>query len=416
MFAGQFIVGLTCFAQEAAESATAESESASDSSTTEVATKPAKRKAQKVSQSRKIEPELTYRTAAFTRRFRSVYFKPGTDSDYVDQLYLTFTMSRQYDYRHDVVIEPSVRTHRQRPKQALETVIEQGYVRIQASDTVVVTAGKKTEYDGSGFMVNPSDLLNETKDLFDTLYQREGKFFTRVVKRFGNHSLGVGYIPARGKELSYGRAWVTASSDLFDTDIRLQFTNQRRELNTVGASAARFFGDHVELHFDGRYQQRQRHEGDELAPDSPEANSSYGFEDASGYYLAGSRLVLTPRRTIVLEGIQNQSGLLPSDFENFYNEKRKKDDPGDPESRLIGRHYGFISYQDDDSIKAVHLGLSHLVNINDQSSFSVAQARYYLSPITSVEWTYTAFTGNVNTEFGEMPFAGTAYLIFRGRF
>jgi len=370
----------------------------------------------KAAESTKIEPELTYRSAFMARRYRSAFFDTKKDTNYVDQLYLSFLFARQYDYRHEVVLEPSIRTQRNRPKSPLETVIEQGYVRLQvAKDTQIVT-GKKTEYEGSGFMVSPSDLLNEKKDIFDAQYQREGKFFTKILRRFGSHSLGVGYIPSRGQENSYGRAWLLASSDIGETDLRLQFTNQRRELNTYGLSVARFMGDMFEFHFDGRYQQRQRHLEDDVPVDSPEAHSSYKFKDASGYYLGGSRIVLTPRRSVILEGIQNQSGLLPDDFKAYYAEIRKKDDPGDPESRLIGRRYAFFSYQDDDSVAGLHIGLSHLTNINDLSTFFSGQLRFYLSPITSVEISQTTFTGGVDTEFGEMPFGSTSYLVFRGRF
>ena len=370
----------------------------------------------KVSESTKIEPEITYRSAFMTRRFRSAFFSDKKDTNYVDQLYLTFLFARQYDYRHDVVIEPSIRTPRNRPNSPLELLIEQGYVRLQVGKDTQITTGKKTEYEGSGFMVSPSDLLNEKKDIFDSQYQREGKFFTKIVQRFGSHSLGLGYRPARGKDNSFGKLWLQGATDLADIDMRFQFTNQRRELNTFGLSLARFFGDTIEFHFDGRYQQRQRHIDDNPALDSPEANSSYKFEDASGYYLGGSRIVVTPRRSVIIEGIQNQSGLLPDDFKAYYTEVRRKDEPDDPETRLIGRHYAFVSYQDDDSVQGLHIGLSYLTNLNDKSTFFTGQLRRYLSPITSVELAQTTFTGSVNTEFGEMPFGSTSYLVFKGRF
>ena len=88
----------------------------------------------------------------------------------------------------------------------------------------------------------------------------------------------------------------------------------------------------------------------------------------------------------------------------------------DPQTKLLGRHYGFFSYQDDDTLKSTHLALNVLVNTDDESLFVSSAVRHYITPITSVELAPTFFKGGVDTEFGEMPFAHAIYLVFRGRF
>lgn len=372
-----------------------------------------------------IEPSVLYRLGALKPIKESVYHKED-HGDFADQLYLTLKYSKTYNYVHRVHLEPSFRTIRNNPATWEDYVIEQAFVETELFSPLLVTAGKKTEYEGSGFIVNPSDLLNENKDIFDPVYQSQGVEFTRFKIRTDAFTLGIGMIPRRGRPSNEGRFWSQFSTDVLDVDLRLQFTHHQAEKSTTGLSMQRFFGGSFELHFDGRYQSRQR------SPDSSGNSavrfSTYAGEDtinpkddaASGYYLGGSRLIFTPRRTLVMEYITNQSGLLPEEFKVFYDDLRadtvKTGNVKDPPTKLLGRHYGFVSYQDDDSVKSTHLALNLLVNTDDQSSFASGAIRYYMSPITSIELAPTIFKGEPNSEFGEMPFAHAIYLVLRGRF
>ena len=107
---------------------------------------------------------------------------------------------------------------------------------------------------------------------------------------------------------------------------------------------------------------------------------------------------------------------LPEEFKNYYDGLRSATTVKDPPTKLLGRHYGFVSFQDDDSLKSTHLALNVLVNTDDQSSFVSSAIRYYITPITSIEFAPTVFKGERDTEFGEMPFAHAIYLVLRGRF
>jgi hypothetical protein len=203
------------------------------------------------------------------------------------------------------------------------------------------------------------------------------------------------------------------SADVLEAEIRMQQTFQETDKSTTGLSLSRFFGESFELHYDGRYQSHQRGG----ARQREREFSSYQYEDPSLYFVAGSRYVVTNKRTIVLEGVQNQSGLMPLEFEAFYMSLAEGSDrERNPDNRLLGRHYGFISYQDEDSVPRTLLSTSLLVNTDDKSTFASVQVKHTLSPLTSVEFAPSFFRGGQYTEFGEMPFSNMVYLVFRGRF
>lgn len=382
--------------------------------------------ADSISETTKFEPELIYRAASLVPVKESVYHDPK-HVDFVDQIYIILHLTRTYNYVHEVVIEPAFRTLRNNPASwDKDHVVEQAYVESAIKPWLSLTAGKKAEFEGSGFFVNPSDLLNENKDVFDPLYQKEGVVFGRLTVRSGDFSLGLGYIPERGVAAKKGRAWMKASGQVAEIDIKLQATSQESEKATVGLSAQRFFGGAFELHTDSRYQSRQRDQKDGNV--GPMAYSAYSGidvkdnkdDDASGYYLAGTRYVFSHQRTFIAEYIQNQSGLLPDDFLRYFDQLRQDTIETkrviDPPTKILGRHYGFVGYQDDALIKGVHLSINALQNTDDNSNFVAMIARYHLSPITSIELAPTIFKGGKNTEFGEMPFASATYLVFKGRF
>lgn len=373
-----------------------------------------------------IEPNVLYRLGKLLPRNHSAYHRPE-HSDYFDQLYLTLKFQKTYDYVHQVVIEPSIRTQRENPDD-LEYFIEQAYVESAAGKRFSFTAGKKTEFEGAGFIVNPSDLLNEDKDILDQVYQKEGVVFTRARVRVADFNLGLGIIPISALPTTAGRAWLTVNGEIKEVELRLQVTHNETEKTATGLSIARFIGEHFELHFDGNYRSRQRSQRSRKEL-SYLTYSSYTIKnednqvidsEGSGYYLAGSRIILTPRRTIVIEAITQQSGLLPDQFKLYFDYYRNERDNGrfgmTPPTRLIGRHYAFFSLQDDDSLPSTHLSANFLMNTDDQSKFIVFSARNALSEVTSVELSPTFFLGEVDSEYGEMPFQQAVYLIFRGRF
>lgn len=364
-------------------------------------------------ESTKIEPELTYRMAYLDMRESSAFHKES-HQDYLDQLYLNLSFFRDRDLRQEVVLEPTVRTPRGNPNGPLETVIEQGYVRFALGKYLSVTAGRKAEYDGSGFVTNPSDLLNEDRDQFDPLAQKKGKNFSRISFKSGPIGLSIGFIPNLGNRLRTGRLWLQGAAEFWDIDLKVQQTIQETEKSTIGLSASRFFGDHFELHYDGRYQAKQRTAAEQEERDF----SSYQRDDSSLYYLGGTRIVFANRRTIILEGIQNQSGLESFELEDYhhYLESQSDDTRPNPPTRIIGRHYGFFAYQDEGTLSKTALGCSFLVNSDDKSVFSTISAKYTLSPITNVELAPTFFRGHKYSEFGELPFASAVNLIFRGKF
>ncbi len=371
----------------------------------------------------RIEPYLTYRLSALKPRKESVYHKKD-HVDQADQIYLTLKFVRVYDYRHEIGIEPSLRTYRNNPANWEPPIVEQAYIESAISKSLSFTVGKKLEYEGSGFMVNPSDLLNENKDVFDSLYQKEGVVFSRIRHQSDWGTFSLGYIPKRSQAVSSGKAWFAANLEAYEIDIRSQVTVQESDKTTVGLSMARFFGDHFELHTDSRYQRRQRKIAElDFMEYSPYVGPNLESQDddlPSLFYVVGSRYVLPPRRTLVFEYISNESGLLPIDFkrrnENLRTETLDNGRVKEPPTRLLGRHFGFFSYQDDDTLSQTHLAATVLVNTDDQSIYGTLGAKYTLSPITSVELAPNFFMGRKDSEFGEMPFFNAYYLIFRGRF
>lgn len=375
----------------------------------------------------KIEPELIYRMAKLVPQKESVYKKDDSlTGDFFDQIYMTLRFSRTYDYVHEVVLEPTIRTTREKPSSwDTSNFADQAYLESAVNSWLTLTVGKKTEFSGFGFFVNPSDLLNEHKENFDSLYQREGVVFGRLRARFGDFSLGLGFIPERGAPSSEGRGWVTLAGQVAEVDMSLAATHHQSEKTTVGFSAQRFFGSSFELHTDSRYQAKQRYQtSGNTEPQSAYAGPNTEInadDDPSAYFLNGTRYVITHQRSAVFEYIVNQSGLLPEEFVVYHDDLRRKKEESktnvkEPPKQILGRHYVFVGYSDEGLAKGMKLSLNALQNTDDKSTFVSLSARYHLSPITSVELAPTFFQGERDSEFGEMPFAAVTYLTFRGRF
>lgn len=363
-----------------------------------------------------IKPDFTYRFAGLKRNTQSAYHKEE-HKDFVDQIYLTLKMTKTLDYDHKVVLEPTIRSKRNNPD-ALDLddlhMIDQAYLESAISSHFTITAGKKTEYRGSGLFMNPSDLLNEDKDLYDPLYQREGKFMTRLSLDFASWNLGLGFLPRRAGLLSQGRPWLYLQGNVFDFDVVLQQTFHYRDKSTTGYSLARFFGEHIELHVDGRFQSRQRSETD-LPERAGSDQLSYKKNDASSQIVSGSRFVFTPKRSLTVEYIWNQSGLLNHEYTDIYLPTvRVGDQVADPLSHPVKRRYAFASFFDEETVSSLRLGVSSLYGLGDSSCFVSPNLKYTISSMTSIEYAPMFFFGDSLTEFGQMPFGEVHYVTFRG--
>ena len=371
----------------------------------------------------KIESTLIYRASLLSPRLRSVYHKKE-HGDFADQPYAVFRFIHYSGHIPDVVIEPAIRTVRNNPAKWDDPIVHQAYLDIDLGKAWTMTTGKKVEYRGSGFLVNPSDLLNEQKDLFDPLYQQEGIFFSRLSWHHQDSKIGYGFIPVRGQPSKEGKAWITGETELAQAEILMQFTMQESDKFTSGLSIQRFFGDHIEFHFDGRFQARQRKLSEfewlrysEAIGANPDTQSD---DKRTIYSLLGSRLVLSSRSSVTFEYMGNQSGLAPMDFSRrfteFAAEKAETEKVREPPTQYLGRRYGFFAYQNDEILPRAHFSISVLANLEDKSTFTSLTAKKALTKSTSAEVTPMIFRGGERTEFGEMPFSSVIYLTLRGKF
>jgi hypothetical protein len=295
-------------------------------------------------------------------------------------------------------------------------VIQQGFIESQlAGGLFLLTTGKKVEFDGPGILMNPSDLLNEDKDLIDPLYQREGKFFTRLAISGVAGKVGLGFIPLRAAFAGKGKAWLQGQTQIAGIDLRLQATMQSEDKATTGFSASRFFaGDRLELHVDGRYQSRQRSPGEQRE----RSFSSFKHLDPSMFVLAGGRFVIAGKRSATIEFMQNQSGLDRKEFRDFLASIEAQDEASNdkkPDSRFLGRTYAFLAFHDEDSLPKTRISASVLQNALDQSTFASVELRRSISPLISLSVNPTFFSGGTDSEFGEMPFSSIIYLQATGR-
>jgi hypothetical protein len=360
----------------------------------------------------KVGAFFSYRFAGLKRRDNSV-FHDEAHKDYVDQMYLAPNFKMTSGFDHLVLLEPAFYNERDDPNDLLFR-LDQAYIDTSLGPKISLTAGKKVEYRGSGFATNPSDLLNENKDFFDSLEQRQGSEFTRLSFSIVDSTLTLGFIPKVAQNFNDGKLWLTLAGEYFRSDVLLAYTHHKTEKSTTGFSLSRFVADSLELHVDARYQSRQR------APEEQDERRYSRFlqEDPSGYYLVGSRVIFSNRRTLILEGIANESGLADEELAAFHDAKKLRRDSGKvqrPPVRIIGKRYGFLSYQDSDSIAALSTAFSILHNLDDRSSFIYLSLKYQISNLTNIELVPTYFKGKLGQEFGEMPIEDAYYLVLRGR-
>ncbi|NDE15197.1 hypothetical protein EBZ80_09745 [bacterium] len=364
----------------------------------------------------RIRPEVIYRMSSLGRRASAVFHRKTEDKDFVDQMYATLRFDSTWDYEDSAVFEAGIRTPRSAPNSPVELIIHQAFIESQLSGgRWTLTTGKKVEYDGPGILMNPSDLLNEDKDLIDPLYQREGKFFTRVSTSGSGWKLGLGFIPLRAAMAGKGKAWLQSQAQVAGADLRLQMTSQVDDGLTTGFSASRFvLGDNLEVHVDARQQSRQR----DVSVQRERAYSSLKQTDPSLLALAGGRVVVSGKRSTTLEFMQNQGGLTPGAFKDFFAYIASLDDSNadkKPDSRFLGRRYAYLAYHDEDALPKTRVGASVLQNLDDRSTFSSIEIRRAVSPLISMALTPSFFSGSAGSEFGEMPFSSIVYFQVTGR-
>jgi hypothetical protein len=327
---------------------------------------------------------------------------------------LSLKLVKTFNFLDEIVLEPVIRTKRENPMQ-METAIDQAYISAILGDSFMLTAGKYLNTGGSGFFVNPSDLLNEDKDLFDPLYQREGKILTQIGWSHGLNSAILGYMPKRDRETEDGTAFAKFSTEISGAKTYLTYAYNKDDLSTFGLNISRFFGERIEFHLDSRFQLRQR------TPEIHRERShsvKYGQYSSSGYYLFGSRVVLTPQKTFIVEGIFQESGLKKNEIASYLRKEEADRETINPsqQSRIIGQRYAFVAYRDESFIHRTRIHLSALYNIEDQSSYASVEAKYTFSPIINISFTPTFNMGKRYTEFGEAFASAIYYVSLSGMF
>ncbi len=367
-----------------------------------------------------FSPELIYRRAYIDLRKDAIYFKDDY-RNFADQLYLSFKFSKSFKYINEVVFDPVIRTPKLNPTNDLELVVAQAYAHFFTTKNIFFSVGKKLEFDGSGFLINPSDLLNQDKDIYDPLKQREGKFFTRIGFQSDLITSSISFIPKRDSSVEDFSILSKNYFELFGMDTSVQYMFNRTEKSTFGLSMNKFWNDFIETHVDGRYQTRQKRPDTSYSVQEPERDfTDKALSDSSVYVVGGLRLVLSSKRSLVLETIYKESGLDEEQTVNFLeDEKRRKriaKASVNPPTTIIGRNYVFLAYNDEDTIKKMKFTTSWLYNILDKSSFINIDIDYKVSPIVSMGLSPMFNIGSKNTEFGESYLKNVCYLTLKATF
>lgn len=364
-----------------------------------------------------ISPELIYRRAYIDLRKDSIYMK-NDYRNFADQIHLSLKISKSYEYVNEVVIEPILRSKKFNPKE-LEWVIAQAYSSFFVSNNIFFTIGKKLEFEGSGFLISPSDLLNQDKNIYDPLTQKEGKFFTRIGYQSDSISSSISFIPNRESELEDFSILSKTYFELFGIDTNFQYMFSRREKSTLGLSLNKFWNDFLETHVDSRYQTRQKDPAVNYSAKEPERQfSDKDINDSSFFVTSGIRVVLSPKRSIVLENIYKQSGLTSDQTQEFFDSEERISQTGEISSldTIIGRNYVFLAYNDEDSIKKLKFTASALYNVLDHSSFINIDMDYKVFPLVTMGLSPMFNIGKKRTEFGEAYIKQVCYLTLKATF
>lgn len=359
-----------------------------------------------------IRPSFHYRLIGLTTNNESVFHK-DEHQDNNQQVVLTAMVKGKSGYQHEYVLEPSIRTKRSRfDENQLETRFEQGYVNTKLANRLYVQAGKKEEYEGPGVLVNPSDLLNEDRKLFDSLYYRQGKMLARVQTSIGsNQTLSVTALPKKGQGSKEAAGLFRYNVMAGSTNATVKYKYSRDVKSTWALSGSQFLGEFLEVHAEGRYQSKQR-----SADDFRErAFSDWRQDDPSLAGLGGVRLIFAPQRSFVGEYIANQSGLTKDEYVNFLTSLKTGGElDREPDDRLLSRQYALAAYYDEKLIPNSTFEIAFVRCLLDGSSFSSAKIQWHVSEVTAIELNGILYRGAELTEFGEMPFRNIGYLSFIG--
>lgn len=372
-----------------------------------------------------VKPTVQYRQAGIARRESSPYHRTS-NKDFSDQVAIGLKLIRTHKLVNEIVLEPVFRTVKEDPQEN-EFTIDQAYAKGMRGKWSLL-GGKIAERFGSGFFVNPSDITNEDRDLFDPFYQNQGRSLFRIGYQSGSWSTSLAFIPRQNKNATEGKPWLNLTGLLWDTDINFQATFNKNEKATIGLSLARFFGEVVELHADTKVQQKARSREravertifDCEAVNSFETNArnQYGFECLSAENdgttidsVVGGRLVFSAKRTFIVEGIQNQSGLTREELENYYHyvaaSRDIRSQEADNPTRTLGRQYLLIAYQDEDTLPQTQMTLAVINNLADESRFFNPELKWTMNPLLKFSLSYLGYAGKPDTEFGSHPFSDT---------
>jgi hypothetical protein len=368
--------------------------------------------AQTESNSVQVNPELIYRFGALSIREESSLYDEGRDRDVVDQFYGSLTFRKDLDYTDTVFLQPAIYTLRENPSQ-IRTRFDQAYVQVALGEMLSLTAGKKLEIRGAAFMTNPSDLLNEDRDILDPLNQREGKGMVRMTWSGSGRSLGLGFLPKPGGSKDEGRVWMIGQARLGNFDSGFQLINNRGQKSTVGLTGSWFWGEKSLFYGEYRYQSKRR-----PAADQPEqefiAEQSKSIQQAS----LGLRQIMSDRNSVSIEYYMNNGGASTTELLDYFKSQEalraEEKTPNDPFARLVGRDYAGISYHGDKLPYNLSLTTTYIANIHDKSSFISANFKYHRSELFSLAYSPVWFTGSRFTEFGENPVAQVHYLVVNG--
>ncbi len=367
-----------------------------------------------------FKPAVIYRSSFLTLRKESSFNQELKGRrTYADQIYLSLKVSRQYKFINKIVFEPSFSTERTNPNTTINR-IDQGYIETYFGKKFKFVAGKRADYSGNGFFVNPSDLINENKSLYDDLKLREGKFMLRLNYLHGDWNLGLGFLPLLANDLEDAKGYAEVRTNLWDTEMGLAYSFNRKYESTVGFSVSRFFWDLFDIHIDGRYETKSHLDNISAnaritsVSNRPAGVEAKSEDDGSLYFAGGTRFIFSPKRTLVVEYILNQAGLNQAEaafyLENLIN-------PGeDPEDFLIGRSYAALSYQDEDTLNKWTLGAGVIHNLEDQSTLASFSSEYSATPHIKISVAPSFYIGDRFSEFGELPFKTAVFATFKGSF
>ncbi len=361
----------------------------------------------------KVDPSMYYRHLHLLPKKQSVFHKEE-HQDSNQHLVGNLKIKAIESFDQFYLIEAGLRTKRSRfDDQLLEVRLEQAYLQSRIDDTHTFTAGKFEATEGPGAMVNPSDILNEDRRLYDSLYYRYGKIQMKWAAQMGNSNWSLTLLPRKGQEFQDGDALLRWAGQIGNAELSLKAKYSERDQLTQSAYASGFLTDSVGVYGEARYQARQR----DVSEQREISFSDFDARSASGAGLIGLRYVVSAQRSLVGEYFYNQSGLSEQGFGDFFKfVSESRDADRETDDRLLGQQYAIFGYFDEKLFRQSALEMSSIYNVQDQSAFISLKLQRHFSRLTSIELNQLLYQGNQHTEFGEMPFSAITSIGFVGNF